>query len=114
MKGQLEEILSNARFNDDIDLYTVWYRDFGEFKPISLKTFLERRETDEPIPPNRIKLVKRDDVLIYEKAENGRLKNQCPNYPRCGNMKGLEADSCRDCRARSQRLAPRTKIRERE
>ena len=69
MKGQISQIFSKARFGDDISLYAVEYRDMDQFLEISLSDFLERKETDDPIPEHRIQFIKRDGIVVYEKAE---------------------------------------------
>ncbi len=69
MKGAISQIFSKARFGDDISLYTVEYRDMDQFLEISLSDFLERKETDDPIPELRIQFIKRDGIVVYEKTE---------------------------------------------
>ena len=39
-KGKLEEILSKAKFYDDIELYQVSYRDFDSIVSVTLKEFI--------------------------------------------------------------------------
>lgn len=68
MKGKISEIFSKARFSDDISLYTVEYRDMDDLKEISLSDYLERKETDDPIPEHRIQCIKRSGIILYEKS----------------------------------------------
>ncbi len=68
MKGKISEIFSKARFSDDISLYTVEYRDMDDLKEISLSDYLERKETDDPIPEHRIQFIKRSGIILYEKS----------------------------------------------
>ncbi len=77
MKGRLEEIISYARFADDISKYLVLYRDFDQVVQSSLQNFLE--QLDPPIPWHRIH-------VIYVKEENNLRSvyvkhGHCPN---CG------------------------------
>ncbi len=76
-KGQLEEIISYARFADDISKYMVLYRDFDQVVESSLQNFLE--QIDPPIPWHRIH-------VIYLKAEN-HLRSVYVKHghcPKCG------------------------------
>lgn len=66
-KGRLEEILSKALHADDVNLYTVAYRDFDEIKEIPLLEFLRLSEEFQTIPASRIVYVKRSDKYLYGK-----------------------------------------------
>ncbi len=77
IKGQIEEIISYARFADDISKYMVLYRDFDQVVESTLQNFLE--QIDPPIPWHRIH-------VIYLKAEN-HLHSVYVKYghcPKCG------------------------------
>jgi hypothetical protein len=66
-KGKLVEILSKARFYDDIDLYQVSYRDFDDIVTIPLKEFILLSSDFELIPISRIVEIKKGVTVIYSK-----------------------------------------------
>jgi hypothetical protein len=68
-KGKLEEILSKARFYDDIELYQVSYRDFDNIVTIPLKEFILLSSTFELIPISRIVEIKRGLNVVYSKSK---------------------------------------------
>ena len=67
-KGKLEEILSKARFYDDIDLYQVSYRDFDNITSVTLKEFIYLSSNFESIPISRIVEIKKGSDVIYSKS----------------------------------------------
>jgi uncharacterized protein (UPF0248 family) len=67
-KGKLEEILSKAKFYDDIDLYLVSYRDFDNIVSVTLKGFIFLSSNFESIPMSRIVEVKKGSEVIYSKS----------------------------------------------
>jgi len=67
-KGKLEEILSKAKFHDDIDLYQVSYRDFDNIVSVSLKEFIFLSSNFESIPMSRIVEIKKGSDVIYSKS----------------------------------------------
>ncbi|MGB5089468.1 MAG: DUF504 domain-containing protein [Nitrososphaeraceae archaeon] len=67
-KGKLEEILSKARFYDDIELYQVSYRDFDNIVTISLKEFILLSSKFELIPVSRIVEIKKGTTVMYSKS----------------------------------------------
>jgi uncharacterized protein (UPF0248 family) len=67
-KGKLVEILSKARFYDDIDLYQVSYRDFDNIVTITLKEFILLSSTFELIPISRIVEIKKGTTVVYSKS----------------------------------------------
>lgn len=69
-KGKLEEILSKARFYDDIDLYQVSYRDFDNITNVTLKEFLYLSSNFESIPISRIVKIKKGPDVIYSKSNS--------------------------------------------
>ena len=69
-KGKLEEILSKARFYDDIDLYQVSYRDFDNITSITLKEFIYLSSNFESIPISRIVKIKKGPDVIYSKSNS--------------------------------------------
>ena len=64
-KGKLEEILSKARFYDDIELYQVSYRDFDNIVTIPLKEFILLSSKFELIPVSRIVEIKKRNRVMY-------------------------------------------------
>lgn len=75
-KGKLEEILSKARFYDDIDLYQVSYRDFDNIATVTLKEFIYLSSNFESIPISRIVEVKKGLDVIYSKS-NSQKNSYC-------------------------------------
>jgi len=69
-KGKLEEILSKARFYDDILLYQVSYRDFDNIVMVPLKEFISLSSTFELIPISRIVEIKRGTKIVYSKSKS--------------------------------------------
>ncbi len=67
-KGKLEEILSKARFYDDIELYQVSYRDFDNIVTIPLKEFILLSSKFEVIPVSRIVEIKKGTTVMYSKS----------------------------------------------
>jgi uncharacterized protein (UPF0248 family) len=67
-KGKLEEILSKAKFYDDIDLYQVSYRDFDNIASVTLKEFIFLSSNFESIPSSRIVEIKKGSDVIYSKS----------------------------------------------
>ena len=67
-KGKLVEILSKARFYDDIDLYQVSYRDFDNIVTIPLKEFILLSSSFELIPLSRIVEIKKGTTVVYSKS----------------------------------------------
>ena len=69
-KGKLEEILSKARFYDDINLYQVSYRDFDNIASVTLKEFIDLSSNFESIPISRIVKIKKGRDVIYSKSNS--------------------------------------------
>lgn len=69
-KGKLEEILSKAKFYDDIDLYQVSYRDFDNIATVTLKEFIYLSSNFESIPISRIMEIKKGLDVIYSKSNS--------------------------------------------
>lgn len=67
-KGKLEEVLSKARFYDDIELYQVSYRDFDNIVTIPLKEFILLSSKFELIPVSRIVEIKKGATVMYSKS----------------------------------------------
>jgi len=69
-KGKLEEILSKARFYDDIELYQVSYRDFDNIVTIPLKEFILLSSKFELIPVSRIVEIKKGTTVMSKSSIN--------------------------------------------
>lgn len=67
-KGKLEEILSKAKFYDDIDLYQISYRDFDNIVSVTLKQFIYLSSNFESIPVSRIVEIKKGSDVVYSKS----------------------------------------------
>ena len=67
-KGKLVEILSKARFYDDIALYQVSYRDFDNIVTIPLREFILLSSSFELIPISRIVEIKKGTTVVYSKS----------------------------------------------
>jgi uncharacterized protein (UPF0248 family) len=66
-KGKLEEVISKARYYDDIDLYQVSYRDFDNIITIPLKEFILLSSEFESIPISRIVEIMKGNTIVYKK-----------------------------------------------
>ena len=71
-KGKLEEILSKAKFYDDIDLYRVSYRDFDRIVSVTLTEFTFLSSNFESIPVSRIFEIKKGSQVIYSNSSTRR------------------------------------------
>jgi uncharacterized protein (UPF0248 family) len=68
-KGKLVEIISRARFYDDINHYQVAYRDLDKIVTVPLKEFILLSGTFELIPISRIVEIKKGSIVVYQKAK---------------------------------------------
>jgi len=68
-KGKLVEIISRARFYDDINFYQVAYRDLDKIVTVPLKEFILLSGTFELIPISRIVEIKKGSIVVYQKAK---------------------------------------------
>ncbi|MEM3124698.1 MAG: hypothetical protein QXM95_02645 [Candidatus Nitrosocaldus sp.] len=68
-KGILEELLSKAIHADDINAYTIVYRDKDMLKEVSLEEFLRLSENFQSIPASRIVYVKRYGNEVYSSSK---------------------------------------------
>lgn len=66
-KGKLEEIISKALYAGDPSLYLVTYRDYEDYKLITLLDFILISENFQTIPASRITRVELNGQLLYEK-----------------------------------------------
>jgi hypothetical protein len=67
-KTKMEEIISKAKFADNVNLYDVTFRDFDTLKTVSLPRFLDESENFQTIPVTRITLIKRHNEILYSKS----------------------------------------------
>lgn len=68
-KGKLVEIISRARFYDDINLYQVGYRDCDKIVTVPLKEFILLSGTFKLIPISRIVEIKKGSIVVYQKVK---------------------------------------------
>jgi hypothetical protein len=71
-KGKLVEILSRARFYDDINLYQVAYRDLEKIVRVSMKDFILLSGMFELIPISRIVEIKKGNIVVYQKTNQNK------------------------------------------
>ncbi len=65
-KSQIKELIDFAIHSDGIDGYTIIYRDFNEFKEISLQEWLELSVTDS-IPQHPITTIKKNKKNLFHR-----------------------------------------------
>ena len=65
-KSQIREIIDFAIHFDGIEGYTVTYRDFNEFKELSLAEWIELSKTDS-IPNHRITTIKKNNKIVFQR-----------------------------------------------
>ena len=70
-KTKMEEIISRAKFADNVNLYDVTFRDFDTLKTVSLPRFLDESENFQTIPMTRITMIKKGDEILYSKSNEG-------------------------------------------
>ena len=68
-KGQLEEILSKAQYADDPFTYKIFFRDFESLRELTLPDFLKESNHFETIPITRIKLIKKNNTILFKKKQ---------------------------------------------
>jgi len=66
-KGKLEEIISKALYADDASSYLVTYRDYKDYKRITLSDFILISENFQTIPASRITKIELKGRLLYKK-----------------------------------------------
>jgi hypothetical protein len=66
-KGVIEEIFSKAIFADDSRSYKVFYRDFERIVEAPLSEFLILSNNLQTIPISRIKKIKKNNTILFEK-----------------------------------------------
>lgn len=66
-KGKIEEIISRAKYADELARYSVGYRDFEKIKEVSLLDFLTESDNFNIIPMSRIRWIKKDNKILFQK-----------------------------------------------
>ena len=66
-KGKLEEIISKALYADDASSYLVTYRDYKDYKILTLSDFILISENFQTIPASRMTKIELMGQLLYEK-----------------------------------------------
>ena len=66
-KGKIEEIFSKTIFADNSKLYKIFYRDFERIVESSLPEFLNLSNNLQTIPISRIKKIKKNNTILFEK-----------------------------------------------
>lgn len=64
-KGKVADILSNALYNGNPELYQVGYIDFSKTREVPLREFLKLSENFETIPASRIAYIKKENDILY-------------------------------------------------
>jgi hypothetical protein len=68
-KGILQEIFSKAIYADNPTIYFVTYRDYENFKRITLEEFVLVSEHFQRIPASRIISVELQGQILYKKIK---------------------------------------------
>jgi len=66
-KGKLEEIFSRALYADNPKQYKLTFRDFENYKKVSLDEFIVLSENFQKIPASRIIRIELSGDILYEK-----------------------------------------------
>jgi uncharacterized protein (UPF0248 family) len=66
-KGKIEEIFSKALYADNASNYTITYRDFENFKQVTLRDFIILSENFQLIPITRIIKIQKGNEILYQK-----------------------------------------------
>ena len=74
-KGKVADILSNALYNDNPELYQIGYIDFSKTREVTLGEFLKLSENFEIIPASRITYIKKEDAILYSKKDKKESEN---------------------------------------
>jgi uncharacterized protein (UPF0248 family) len=66
-KGKLEDMFSRALYADNPKLYKLTFRDFENYKEVSLDEFIVLSENFQKIPASRIIRIELSGDVLYEK-----------------------------------------------
>jgi len=72
-KGKVADILSNALYNDNPELYQIGYIDFSKTKEVTLGEFLKLSENFETIPACRITYIKKENDILYSRSASKKI-----------------------------------------
>jgi uncharacterized protein (UPF0248 family) len=67
-KGKIKEIISKAKFSDNMADYKIVYRDFERLVELRLDDFLKMSNNFETIPMSRIQIIKKKNKILFQKA----------------------------------------------
>lgn len=67
-KGKITEIISKAKFEDNMQDYKIVYRDFERMAELSLDEFLKISNNFETIPMTRIHIIKKKNKILFQKT----------------------------------------------
>ncbi|MBI1662671.1 MAG: DUF504 domain-containing protein [Nitrosopumilus sp.] len=70
-KGIIEGIFSKAKFSDESKSYKIFYRNFERIIETTLPEFLVRSDNLQTIPISRIKKIKKNNTILFEKKLAG-------------------------------------------
>lgn len=70
-KGIIEEIFSKAKFADKSHTYKIFYRNFERIVETTLPEFLIQSDNLQTIPISRIKKIKKNNTILFEKKMTG-------------------------------------------
>jgi uncharacterized protein (UPF0248 family) len=68
-KGKIKEIISKAKFGDNMSDYRIIYRDFERLVEVNMDEFLKRSDNFEAIPMSRIQLIKKKNKILFQKTK---------------------------------------------
>lgn len=68
-KGKIKEIISKAKFGDNMADYKIIYRDFERLVEVSMDEFLKISDNFEVIPMSRIQLIKKKNKILFQKSK---------------------------------------------
>lgn len=67
-KGKIKEIISKAKFGDNMQDYKIVYRDFEKLVEVGLGEFLKISNNFETIPMSRIQIIKKKNKILFQKT----------------------------------------------
>ncbi|MEK6962142.1 MAG: DUF504 domain-containing protein [Thermoproteota archaeon] len=67
-KGKIKEIISKAKFGEDVADYNIVYRDFEKLVEVGLGEFLKISGNFEAIPMSRIQIIKKKNKILFQKT----------------------------------------------
>lgn len=69
-KGIIADIFSKARFTDESQSYKIFYRNFERIIETALPEFLIQSDNLQTIPISRIKKIKKNNTVLFEKKSS--------------------------------------------